>query len=158
MASKPHKLSAAERSEIAAAIGPLAERFAHRFGVSFVAVLFAAKSAVYERPAPSLPANYAPANPVMARLVTAAHKATDLTPAAVIEDDFAAAQAARDAVIYAARSDAGLSFDTIGTALGDKPYEIVMDGYCRAIGRLENDDKDFARLVFVLTNALRRRA
>lgn len=155
MASRPRTLNDREKAEVASAIRPLVDRFSHRFGVPPSKVL----SAAYEgtpRKAPSLPANYVPKNPVLAKLIAAAALVTHLSAASIIEDSFEAAQQTRDAVIYVARSVFDLSYETIGRALADLHHEAVMDGYCRALGHLEHANKEFHQLVQVLEKGGRR--
>ena len=151
MASKPRHLSDRERSEIVGAIRPLVDRFSNRFGVAPSSVLVVVQEAGPVADRSTLPANYVPSNPIMARLLAAAARATTLSPAAIVEDVFDDAERARDCVIFCARNKYDLSYNTIGTALGGMDPDAVLDGYCRAIGLSENKDRDFNRLLHVVS-------
>jgi hypothetical protein len=157
MASRPRELTDLERSEVVGAIRPMVDRFCTRFGVAPSTILTTVQQAARSARGPSsLPAHWMPKNPTMARLIAAAVAATDLSPASVIEDEFDKARIARDAVIYAARSVFELSFETIGRALGGLHHDAVMDGYCRALGLLENANKEFHGLVVMISKGGQR--
>lgn len=149
MASRPRRLTESERAEISSLLSPLVERFRQRFGVARSTILQIAANSV-PVPARALPADYIPRHPIMAELMRRASGASALSLASIAEDPFDAAQAARDAVIYVARSSCDLTYEAIGRALNGLGHDAVLDGYCRALGRIESDDRDFIRLVGIV--------
>ena len=63
---------------------------------------------------------------------------------------------ATDAVIWVARVKLDLDWQTIEDALPHLTHEQVFFQYCRAIGVIENQHRDFTRLVGSLIRATRR--
>lgn len=157
MASKPRILTQRQRDEIAAAIRPLVDRFSDRYGVPASAILAVVQRAGVRSLRSSLPANFVPANPAIARMIAALHAETGLSPASIAEDSFDRAVEVRDALVYAARNHVELPYETIGASLGGLNHDAVMDCYCRAIGRIENEDRAFGALVRVALTPLRKK-